>query len=68
MPEIDQDDAHRLRHKAKQALSTEQPDSSDQLVEALVKITERFKEKMNLHKDDCFAYQVAREAPAYRRD
>jgi hypothetical protein len=29
---------------------------------ALTEIEERFKGKQNLHKDDCFAYQVARKA------
>lgn len=29
---------------------------------ALGKIIERFKDKQNLHKDDCFAYQTAMEA------
>ncbi len=33
-----------------------------QLETALGKIIERFKDKQNLHKDDCFAYQTAMEA------
>ena len=35
---------------------------NDCLKAALTKIEERFKEKQNLHKDDCFAYQVASKA------
>ena len=34
----------------------------DKYKSALMEIEERFKEKQNLHKDDCFAYQVASKA------
>ena len=37
-------------------------EENDSLKAALTKIEERFKGKQNLHKDDCFAYQVARKA------
>jgi hypothetical protein len=30
--------------------------------DALIKIKSRFEGKLNLHKEDCFAYQVAKEA------
>lgn len=37
-------------------------EENDSLKAALTEIEERFKGKQNLHKDECFAYQVAREA------
>ena len=37
-------------------------EENDSLKAALTEIEERFKGKQNLHKDDCFAYQVVRKA------
>ena len=38
------------------------PPANDKYVAALMEIEQRFRGKQSLHKDDCFAYQVASKA------
>lgn len=45
-----------------QALCLGMANENDRLKAALSEIKDRFSEKQSLHKDDCFAYQVASKA------
>jgi len=49
-------------HLHRAAPNLEQFDYVRQLESALKEICDRFESKQNLHKDDCFAYQVAKKA------